>query len=90
VLLTHLLKWQIQTERRSKSWSATIEVQRLELTGILRSMPSLRDLLRDSLPEMYAAAVTKAVGETGLPKGMFPANCPFSLEQTLDTGFLPD
>jgi hypothetical protein len=90
VLLTHLLKWQIQTERRSRSWSATVETQRMELARLLRSMPSLRKDLRENLAEVYLEAVTKAVGQTGLPKRMFPARCPFELEQILDPHFLPD
>lgn len=90
VLLTHLLKWRVQTERRSGSWKATIDTQRREMDSVLQEMPSLWNALRESLPEVYQRAVTKAVGETGLPKTTFPAACPFQLEQILDTEFLPE
>ena len=89
VLLTHLLKWQVQTERRSGSWKATIDTQRKDLSSLLQQMPSLFIALQESLPEVFERAVTKAVGETGLPKSTFPAASPFQLEQILDTGFLP-
>ena len=89
VLLTHLLQWQIQTERRSGSWKATIETQRSELQSLLEEMPSLRSALAQSLAQVYRRAVLKAVGETGLPATMFPAACPFDLHQILDPEFLP-
>ena len=89
VLLTHLLKWQIQTERRSGSWKATIEAQRSRLQSLLEEMPSLRNALAETLPQVYRRAVVKAVGETGLPANMFPPTCPFDLDQVLDTDFLP-
>jgi hypothetical protein len=89
VLLTHLLKWQIQSGRRSGSWRATIQVQREEIEDLLEEMPSLRDVLRKSLPRVYRRAVTKAVGETGLARDRFPPDCPFELEQILDPDFYP-
>jgi len=90
VLLAHLLKWQIQSERRSASWQATLAVQRIRIAKLLRSMPSLRNLLRHSVPDAYEEAVTKSVGQTGLPRKMFPPACPFSLDQILDPDFFPE
>src|SRR5215207_9873105 len=37
VLLTHLLKWDHQGERRTGSWQATIAFQRFELQQLLES-----------------------------------------------------
>ncbi len=89
VLLTHLLKWQLQSQRRSGSWKATINNQRGEFSSLLDDMPSLGNILGQSLPLVYRRAVLKAVGETGLPENMFPPACPFSLDQVLDPEFLP-
>src|SRR5437660_6611753 len=42
VLVMHLLKWRHQPSARSRSWSATIDEQRLQIEGILAESPSLR------------------------------------------------
>jgi len=84
VLLVHLLKWTAQKERRSPSWRRTIVEQRRRLAAIFRDSGSLRTLVRDSLPEIYRDAAEDALLETGLPD-----RCPWSMEQILDTHFLP-
>jgi hypothetical protein len=89
VLICHLLKWQTQPERRSKSWSATIAVQRKDLTKLLGEMPSLRRYLAENLDEAHERAVILASQETLLPMEDFPSTCPYQLEALLDEGFLP-
>ena len=42
VLLAHLLKWDFQPSKRSRSWQATIELQRTRIERLLRQSPSLR------------------------------------------------
>jgi hypothetical protein len=86
----HLLKWKFQPTHRSRSWDATISVQRYELLRSLKQMLSLRPHLRDELSEMYPIAVKEAIAETSLPDEAFPSTCPFSLEQILDAEFFPD
>jgi hypothetical protein len=41
VLVAHLLKWRHQRGGRSRSWSATIDEQRLQIEGILGGSPNL-------------------------------------------------
>ncbi len=89
VLLAHLLKWQVQPDRRSPSWRATIITQRLELDGVLAQSPSLRPKLASGLADNYARAVKRAAAETGLASERFPATCPYGVEQVLDEDFLP-
>jgi hypothetical protein len=89
VLLIHLLKWQFQAEKRSQSWESTIASQRIEIEGVIEQSPSLRDKLHTEGPHNYAKAVRRAVAQTGLPPGHFPAECPFTVEQILDPEFLP-
>jgi hypothetical protein len=60
VLLTHLLKWRRQPERRSGSWTASIKVQRRGLERHLADNPSLRARLPAALANAYADAVTIA------------------------------
>ena len=90
LLLSHLLKWKYQSDQRSRSWKATIRVQRRELTRLLQQMPSLRRYLRDELPEVYPNAVDSAIAETELPDEVFPSASPLSFDQILDLEFLPD
>jgi hypothetical protein len=39
ILLGHLLKWQYQPQYRSRSWLATIRIQRLELLNCWKIIP---------------------------------------------------
>jgi hypothetical protein len=90
VLLTHLLKWRFQPERRSNSWRATIEEQRERIARRIRKSPSLRGHPAEVLKDEYRLARLKASGETGLPEEAFPYACPFTVEQILEPEFLPD
>ena len=89
VLIAHLLKWQIQPERRSRSWTLTINVQRRQLKKLIAEMPSLRRFLSNELPDAYAEAVMTAAAETNLPPEAFPSTCGYELEALLDEEFLP-
>jgi len=90
VLLTHLLKWQMQPAMRSTSWSGTIREQRRQIERLLRESLSLRPLVAETLPEAYGEAREDAVEETGLPEAEFPIECPFTSEEVLSRAFLPE
>jgi hypothetical protein len=90
VLLAHLLKGKLQPRKRSKSWRATIVVQRREIAALLEDSPSLRPRVLAATPGNYAGAVARAAAETGIGSKKFPLSCPFSNEAILDPGFLPD
>jgi len=90
VLLTHLLKWQLQRELRSRSWRSTIVAERLEIDALLEQSPSLRSKLVSGLTSNYAGAVKRAVAETGIEKDDFPVECPFTITQILNEEFLPE
>ena len=89
VLIAHLLKWQAQPDRRSRSWQLTIRVQRKDLAGLLSENPSLEPYLKSNLPEAYERAIVEAMTETGLPESEFPSTCPFTFEVLLDPDYLP-
>jgi Domain of unknown function DUF29 len=90
VLLSHLLKWQLQPAMRSSSWSGTIREQRRQIEKLLRESPSLRPFVPDVLAEAYSDAREDSVDETGLPETDFPQECPFTVEQVLSRSFLPE
>jgi hypothetical protein len=82
ILLTHLLKWSHQPDRRSGSWRSTIIEQRQELEGLV-GRGVLRNHAEVVLEEAYSKAVERAVAETGLSVETFPVTCSFSLDQLL-------
>jgi uncharacterized protein DUF29 len=90
VLTMHLLKWRQQPGARSRSWSATIEEQRLQIENIFEESPSLRPLAAAMLAQAYAIARARAIAETGLPDDAFPPVCPFSPENLFSLAFLPE
>lgn len=90
VLVSHLLKWQLQPERRSKSWAGTIREQRRQIARKLRHFPSLRPVLDDLLAKTYAYARESAAGETSIPETDFQPNCPFTTGDVLSELFLPE
>ena len=89
VLLSHLMKWQLQPGKKSRSWERTIASQRTELGQLLEDSPSLRVSIQPNLRHIYQKSVQLAVLDTGLPNSQFPSECPFTVEQILDPEFLP-
>ena len=90
VLIMHLLKWQLQADKRSPSWETTIMIQRIDLARLLRKNPSLRARLAEFVTDAYPDAVKKAIAETRLPKEHFPVTCPYPVAAILDDAFWPD
>lgn len=90
ILLMHLLKWQVQKDRRSNSWRRTIKDQRRRLDKHLSENPSLKAELFEFVEGVYPSAIVAAANETGLDDEKFPANCPYSIGQILDADYLPD
>src|SRR3954471_5499842 len=71
-LLTHLLKWELQPDKRSGSWKGTIREQRRELRQLLEG-GTLRNHALAVLEETYAEARKQAADETELAVDAFPA-----------------
>lgn len=89
ILLGHLLKWEFQPQNRSRSWLATIREQRFQVLQLLAESPSLQPKLPEAMETAYQSALNLAVRETSLSYKVFPQECPYSLEQVLDSGFFP-
>lgn len=82
VLVSHVLKWHHQPDRRTGGWRATVieqrqRLNRLAATGVLRAHAEA------VLADAYADAVQVAAAETGLPPAAFPPACPYTVEQLL-------
>ena len=89
VLLAHLLKWEFQPDKRSRSWFATIREQRRRILRLLERNPSLQPYLSEALENAYQDALDLAVRETSVSYKTFPQKRSYSLEQVLDFSFLP-
>lgn len=89
VLLTHLLKWQYQPERRGASWQATIRIQRIAITKLVADNPSLKSRMCEAIGDAYVEAVITAALETGLAEATFPATCLWPTEAIMDEAFWP-
>jgi hypothetical protein len=89
VILEHLIKCRYQPARRTKSWDLTIIEHRQRLLQLIDESPSLASAPADMLPDIYERARRKALIATGLAERTIPKNCPFSIEQVLDEGYLP-
>lgn len=92
VLIMHLLKWQIQSEKQCNSWKATIDNQRLKIKKLLQDMPSLKNSIKPIIDSTYTynEAVLEAIEETSFDRSLFPKVLPYSQEQILDDNFYPN
>lgn len=89
VLIGHLLKWHYQPQHRSRSWLATIRIQRREIMRLLKDNPSLKPDLEVALRDAYENGRDLAIGETDLPETTFPVTCPYSAIEVLAEEFYP-
>ena len=85
----HLLKWQYQPEKRSKSWINTIDRERDNIRDYVEDMPSLKKMLDDSevIAKAYYRGRRDAIKETGITN--LPIDCPFTIQQVLNSNYLP-
>jgi hypothetical protein len=90
VLLLHLLKWQFQPVFRGNSWRLSIENTRYLLEDHLDDNPSLKSQLGQALRNAYRRALNEAELETGLARGTFPKDCPYTFDQAMSPDFWPE
>jgi hypothetical protein len=93
VVMEHLLKimfWESEKSQNLRSWRNTVLEQRYQLELLLEDSPSLRPMLQDSFADSYDKARLQTLRKYSLPETLFPTDPPFSLEQVLDSEFLPE
>ena len=89
ILIGHLLKWEYQSKQCSRSWLATIRVQRREILKLLSENPSLKPYFAEVLQESYQNARDLVSGGTNLPLSTFPQQCLYPFEEILSDRFYP-
>jgi Domain of unknown function DUF29 len=77
IILAHLLKWDHQPGRRSRSWAGSIRIQRVHAQRTLKENPSLKPRVPHIIEEAYEIARLEAAEETGIEEDVFPVDCPY-------------
>lgn len=90
VLIGHLLKWEYQSNRRSKSWKYTIQEQRLQIIDLIEQNPSLKSYQHEAITKAYQLGLILIGRETPLNPKQLPSQCPYSFEQITDISFPED
>ena len=84
VVMLHLLKWDHQPDRRSRSWALSIREHRRRVLRQLKRSPGLKSELGEALSAAYEDARDEASSETGLPLGAFPAVRPYEFAEIME------
>jgi hypothetical protein len=91
VLTEHLLRWQFQSKRRSRSWTANIAGQRYKIRRRLEQNPGLKPKIPEVLADAYAAARIGFTISALRNAKLSPAeSCPWAFEQITDQHLLPE
>ncbi|KQS04107.1 hypothetical protein ASG11_07485 [Sphingomonas sp. Leaf357] len=77
IILVHMLKWDCQPERRSRSWVGSIVEHRRRLAQALEDSPSFKSRRDVAVARAFDVATARAAAETNLPLTSFPAENPF-------------
>ena len=87
IILLHMLKWDHQPERRSRSWTVSILNHRLDIADVIEENPSLRRRQAEAIEKAYRRARIDAAEETGLRIATFPDSCRYSRDEILGRPF---
>ncbi len=87
VLMMHMLKWDHQPGKRSRSWLSTIVVQRGDFIDVLAENPGLKPRVAEAVERAYRRARSEAAAETGLKLSVFPAECPYTMQDLTSRPF---
>jgi hypothetical protein len=90
LILSHLLKWVAQPDKRTDSWRSTIANGRVLVQEDLEDIPSLNRELPELFNWAYPRARRDAAKDTGLPLTTFPDPCLWPPEQVLQEDFWPE
>ena len=80
----HKLKWDYQSEKRTKSWERTINNSRRQILLLIKFSPSLKNHLKKYFLDAYQDAREDAAKETKMNISNFPAECPWTIKDLFD------
>lgn len=90
VILLHMLKFDHQPGKKTRSWAISIAVQREEAADVLKDNPGLKHRLPEALERAYRGARLGASQETRIPLKRFPETCPYTFDDIRSRPFPVD
>lgn len=89
VLMMHILKWQLQPERRGRSWALSIANQRIRYAQRMKKNPSLKSKLEEMRADAFHRSRIEAAQEMDVPLKTIPTD-PLEWDLILDQPFEVD
>jgi hypothetical protein len=83
MLMLHLVEWDHQPDKRTRSWTLTIREQRRRAERQLRKNPGLKSQVDEALEAAYEDARVEAASETGLALNLFPVQRPLEYAEIM-------
>lgn len=90
-IIRHLLMiqyWEAERSYNYRHWLSEIINFRNELDTDMTT--NLRKYLNGNIEKIYQKAVKYVVAKTGLQIAIFPQQCPYTLEQLIESDWLPE
>lgn len=87
-LMIHLLKMKYASHQKgtSLSWDSSILCSREEIEFLLKTNPSLKNVMKNLYNDCYQTARKRVSLETSIKVEDFPKECPWSIEEILNEG----
>ena len=83
-LMMHLIKWQIQPEKRSRSWLLTVNNARREIAGLREYTPSLNETY---IQEIWQKSLEQAREEAEIETGLSGESVDLTWEDVFDAKY---
>ncbi len=83
IVLLHMLKWDRQPERRSRSWLNSIREHRRRVERQLTKNPGLKPRIGEAVEEGYEVARYRAAIETSIDMEALPVSCPYDWDEIM-------
>lgn len=82
-VLQHMLKWDYQPDRRTRSWAMTIREHRRRVAEHLQDGPGLKSALSGITARAYTDGREAALEETRLTSDLVPEACPYTWDEIM-------
>ncbi len=83
-VIQHLLRWDHQPERRTRSWVLSIKEHRRRASYQLGDHPGLKSILHQAIERAYQTGRSAALSETDLPDAAIPGSNPYSWDDIMN------
>ena len=87
IVLLHMLKWDQQPERRSRSWALSIAEHRERALMQLERSPGLKSSLEAAQRKAFRLGRLGAARQMKRPLRMLPTECPYTWDEILNRPF---